>query len=79
MGSGPVIVGTAAFDRPALKEIAAAIEPDRVAVALDSRHGQIVIKGWREVVPWTAEEVIQGLEPFCSGFLCTYVDKEGIL
>jgi len=23
--------------------------------------------------------VIQRLEPYCSGFLCTYVDKEGML
>jgi phosphoribosylformimino-5-aminoimidazole carboxamide ribonucleotide (ProFAR) isomerase len=27
----------------------------------------------------TAEEVIRELEPYCGGFLCTYVDKEGML
>jgi phosphoribosylformimino-5-aminoimidazole carboxamide ribonucleotide (ProFAR) isomerase len=74
-----VIVGTAAFDRPVLEEIASAIGSERVVIALDSKHGQIVIKGWRESVPLTAEQVIQDLEPFCSGFLCTYVDKEGML
>ena len=26
-----------------------------------------------------AEEVIGRLEPFCGGFLCTYVDKEGMM
>ena len=74
-----MIVGTAAFDRPVLEEIAAAIGSERVVVALDSKQGQIVIKGWRESVPLTAEHVIHDLEPFCSGFLCTYVDKEGML
>ena len=26
-----------------------------------------------------AEDVIPELEPYCSGFLCTYVDKEGMM
>jgi phosphoribosylformimino-5-aminoimidazole carboxamide ribotide isomerase len=78
-GAYRVIVGTAAFNPPVLEEIAAAVGPERIVIALDSKHGQIVIKGWRESVPLTAEQVIHGLEPFCSGFLCTYVDKEGML
>jgi phosphoribosylformimino-5-aminoimidazole carboxamide ribonucleotide (ProFAR) isomerase len=50
-----------------------------VLLALDSKHGKIVVKGWSEAVDLTAEEVIRRLEPFCGGFLCTYVDKEGML
>ena len=41
--------------------------------------GKIVVKGWRESTAFTAEAVIARLEPYCSGFLCTYVDKEGML
>ena len=78
-GAHRVIVGTAAFDRPVLEAISAAVGPERVIIALDSKGGHIVIKGWRESTPLTAEEVIHDLEPFCSGFLCTYVDKEGML
>jgi phosphoribosylformimino-5-aminoimidazole carboxamide ribonucleotide (ProFAR) isomerase len=37
------------------------------------------VKGWREATEFTAEEVLRSLEPYCSGFLCTYVDKEGML
>ncbi len=77
-GAHRVIVGTAAFT-PALEQIAAAIGPERLIIALDSKHGKIVVKGWREATEFTAEEVIGRLEPFCSGFLCTYVDKEGML
>jgi phosphoribosylformimino-5-aminoimidazole carboxamide ribonucleotide (ProFAR) isomerase len=73
-----VIVGTAAFT-PALEEIAAMVTPERVIVALDSKFGKIVVKGWQESTEFTAEEVIGRLEPFCSGFLCTYVDKEGMM
>jgi phosphoribosylformimino-5-aminoimidazole carboxamide ribotide isomerase len=77
-GAHRVIVGTAAFT-PALAEIAAAVGVERVIVALDSKNGKIVVKGWREATEFTAEEVIGRMEPFCSGFLCTYVDKEGML
>jgi phosphoribosylformimino-5-aminoimidazole carboxamide ribotide isomerase len=77
-GAHRVIVGTAAFT-PALEQIAAAVDPERLIIALDSKNGKIVVKGWREATEFTAEEVIGRLEPFCSGFLCTYVDKEGMM
>jgi phosphoribosylformimino-5-aminoimidazole carboxamide ribonucleotide (ProFAR) isomerase len=76
-GAHRVIVGTAAFT-PALEKIAAEVGPERLIVALDSKHGKIVVKGWQESTDFTAEEVIGRLEPYCSGFLCTYVDKEGM-
>jgi phosphoribosylformimino-5-aminoimidazole carboxamide ribotide isomerase len=78
-GAFRVIVGTAAFDRERLAEIADAVGPDRLIIALDSKAGKVVTHGWREATDFSAEEVIQHLEPYCSGFLCTYVDKEGML
>jgi phosphoribosylformimino-5-aminoimidazole carboxamide ribotide isomerase len=78
LGAHRVIVGTAAFT-PAIEEIAAAVSPERVLIALDSKHGKIVVKGWQEATEFTAEEAIGRLEPFCRGFLCTYVDKEGMM
>jgi len=48
-------------------------------VALDSKQGRIVVHGWREATRLRAEEVLAALEPYCAGFLCTYVDKEGML
>lgn len=78
LGAFRVIVGTAAFT-PAIKDIAAAVGPERILIALDSKGGKIVVKGWQEATNYTAEEIIGSLEPYCSGFLCTYVDKEGML
>ena len=83
-GASKVIVGTAAFG-PAgvraefLEPLAEAIGRERVIVALDSKNGKIVVKGWREATTLSAEEVLGLLEPYCCGFLCTYVDKEGML
>ncbi len=84
LGAHRVIVGTSAFtgdgiNAPLLADIAAAVTPDRVMIALDSKGGRIVVKGWTEATSFTAEEVVSQLEPYCAGFLCTYVDKEGMM
>ncbi len=83
-GAYRVIVGTAAFaadgpDTAFLTTLKARIGAERLTVALDSRAGHIVVKGWQESTQWTATDVLAELEPFCSGFLCTYVDKEGMM
>jgi phosphoribosylformimino-5-aminoimidazole carboxamide ribotide isomerase len=78
-GAFRIIVGTAAFERELLAEIADAVTPERLIIALDSRGGKVVVRGWRETTEFTAEEMIPHLEPYCSGFLCTYVDKEGLM
>ena len=83
-GTRKVIVGTSAFtqagvNRSLLAAMRDAIGRDRLIVALDSKNGRIVIKGWQQATDFTAEQVLRSLEPYCSGFLCTYVDKEGML
>jgi phosphoribosylformimino-5-aminoimidazole carboxamide ribonucleotide (ProFAR) isomerase len=83
-GAFRVIVGTAAFSAAGpnhafLKSLVDAIGRDRIVLALDSKGGRIVVKGWQEAMNFTAEEVIHQLEPYCAGFLCTYVDKEGMM
>ena len=83
-GAYRIIVGTSAFhaDGPNhafLEALATTVGRDRIVLALDTRGGRIVIKGWQEATRFTAEEVIRQLEPYCSGFLCTYVDKEGMM
>jgi phosphoribosylformimino-5-aminoimidazole carboxamide ribotide isomerase len=78
-GAYRVIVGTAAFDREKLTEIADAAGPDRLIIALDSKGGKVVTHGWQEATRVTAEEMVPHFEPYCCGFLCTYVDKEGLM
>jgi phosphoribosylformimino-5-aminoimidazole carboxamide ribotide isomerase len=83
-GAYRIIVGTSAFNAEGpnhefLKSLQTAVGRDRIVLALDTKGGRIVIKGWQEATHFTAEEVISQLEPYCSGFLCTYVDKEGMM
>ena len=83
-GAFRVIVGTAAFtadgiNQPFLEQLAESVGPEPVVIALDSKGGRITVKGWRESLQLRAEQIIRSLEPYCRGFLCTYVDKEGML
>ena len=83
-GTRKAIVGTAAFTKtginePLLAGLRDAVGRERLLVAVDSKDGRIVVKGWQEATSLTAEAVLRSLEPYCSGFLCTYVDKEGMM
>lgn len=83
-GAYRIVVGTAAFTQHGLNEaflsdLRDAIGSERLTVALDSKEGHVVVKGWREAINRTALDIIGELEPYCSGFLCTYVDKEGMM
>ncbi len=83
-GAQRIIVGTSAFayngiNALLLQEMGAAVGREKLVIALDSKGGKVVVKGWRESLRFTAEEVIRQLEPYCGGFLCTYVDKEGMM
>jgi phosphoribosylformimino-5-aminoimidazole carboxamide ribotide isomerase len=83
-GARKVIVGTSAFtatgvNEPFLAAVGNSIGRERLLIAVDSKGGRIVIKGWQESTSLTAEQMLRPLEPYCSGFLCTFVDKEGMM
>jgi phosphoribosylformimino-5-aminoimidazole carboxamide ribotide isomerase len=83
-GAGKIIVGSAAFDngivsRKFLRRLARRVGRERVIVAIDTERSRIVVRGWQERLKLRPEQVIPELEPFCSGFLCTFVDNEGTM
>ena len=78
LGAHRVIVGTAAFT-PAFDDIVAEIGNEKIVVALDSKSGKVVVDGWATSLEITAEQAITTFAEKCNGFLCTYVDKEGML
>ncbi len=83
-GARAVIVSSALFrngtvDLGFAEALAAAVGPERVIGAVDSRGGQVAIHGWKTLLPITAVEAVQALEPYCGEFLYTHVDKEGLM
>lgn len=83
-GAHKVIVGSAAFTAQGinydfLRSLAAALPRDKLMIAVDCLGDHVAIHGWRTVLPLTSRDALPQLEPFCSGFLCTYIDAEGKL
>jgi phosphoribosyl-ATP pyrophosphohydrolase len=71
-GAVRIVVGTAAepsFLRQLPKE--------RVIVALDEKGGEVVTHGWRRGTGSQLLERVRALRDLCSGFLVTFVDREG--
>ena len=78
LGAHRVIVGTAAFT-DAFDGIVQEVSSRNILVALDSKAGKVVVDGWNTMLHTTAIEAVSGFTEMCSGFLCTYVDKEGMM
>ncbi|MEJ7608774.1 MAG: HisA/HisF-related TIM barrel protein [Bryobacteraceae bacterium] len=62
LGAERVVVGTAAFtstgpDEAFLRQLVSEVAKEHVLLALDSKNGNIVVKGWQESIVLTAESV----------------------
>jgi len=84
LGAHAVIASSALFrdgsvDAAFARSLAEAVGVDRVIAAVDSRGGRVVIHGWKTALPLTAVDAVRALEPFCSEFLYTHVDTEGLM
>ena len=62
-----------------LRQLTREVNRKRIVIALDTAQGRITIHGWRRRVALQAKNVMAQLEPFCAGFLCTDVDREGTM
>jgi phosphoribosylformimino-5-aminoimidazole carboxamide ribonucleotide (ProFAR) isomerase len=83
-GARKIIVGSSAFTAKGinhvfLRELAGQIPRDKLMIAVDCLGDRVAIRGWSEVLPLTSTEAFPELEPYCSEFLCTYIDGEGKL
>lgn len=84
-GAKRVIIGSALFGGSAAvnldfaRSLAAALGLEKLVFSVDSREGRVAIKGWKQQVELTPDEAIRQLEPFCSAFLYTHIDKEGTM
>jgi phosphoribosylformimino-5-aminoimidazole carboxamide ribotide isomerase len=78
IGAHRVIVGTAAFGN-SFDDIVQEVTAMNILVALDSKAGNVVVDGWNTTLQTTAIEAVSRFAELCSGFLCTYVDKEGMM
>jgi phosphoribosylformimino-5-aminoimidazole carboxamide ribonucleotide (ProFAR) isomerase len=83
-GAHKVIVGSAAFtpsgiDSEFLDRLTKMLSREKIIIAVDCLNDRVAIRGWSETLPLTSREILPQLEPYCSEFLCTYIDAEGKL
>lgn len=83
-GATHVILGSALFAGGAVdvrfaSAVAAAVGPERLIAAVDSRGGRIAIHGWRTVLDIPTLDAVRELQPFVNEFLYTHIDREGLM
>ena len=83
-GAKRVILGSSLIKNGAIDTLFASTVCDefgaeRLVMAIDSRGGRVAIHGWKTVTAITPGEMMRALEPYCSAFLYTHIDTEGLL
>lgn len=83
-GARRVIFGSALFAAGAVnitlaEEIQSQIGREQFVASIDTKNGQVAIKGWKEQAGLTPDSAMTALDPFCGAFLYTHVDTEGTM
>lgn len=79
MGLDRVIIGTLAVENvEAVRELAER-HPGRIMIAIDSRKGRVVVKGWKEKTDYSPVELARIYDDLDVSFLYTNVDVEGLV
>ncbi len=77
LGSALILNGQINVD--SAKQIAAEVGEDKLVFGIDAKGGKIAVRGWREITSITPLQMIQALDRFCSAFLYTHIDTEGMM
>ena len=83
-GARKAIIGSSLFSWNGINQAFAAqlaqeFGPERLIFAVDSRAGRVAVKGWKESTGLRPADAIRALDPFCSAFLYTHIDTEGMM
>lgn len=73
-GAKKIIIGTKASP-----EFLKNLPKEKVIVAVDTKNSSVVTEGWTKSTGKNTFEQMKELEPYCSEFLFTNVDREGML
>ena len=84
LGAKAIIVGSSLLkdgeiDLDFAAKLTDGVGAERVICAIDSRGGRVAIHGWKTATDIAPEAMMRALEPYCSAFLYTHIDTEGML
>lgn len=83
-GARRVIIGSALFrdgkvDTEFAARLAAQLGIEKLVSSVDSKHGRIAVRGWKDSLAITALDAMLQLEPYCTAFLYTHIETEGMM
>ncbi len=61
------------------EELKKTLGEEALVFSVDTKGGQVAVKGWKDSVALTPEEAVTWLEDYCAAFLYTHVDTEGTM
>jgi phosphoribosylformimino-5-aminoimidazole carboxamide ribotide isomerase len=84
LGAQRVILGSALIQDGKInvalaKQFASELGESKLVFGIDAKAGKIAIRGWREITEISPLDMIQILDRFCSAFLYTHIDTEGLM
>ncbi len=83
-GAKKVIIGSALFSADGVnvafaRQLASEFGTEPLIFSVDSRAGFVVMKGWKQKTAIRPADAMRELDEFCSGFLYTHIDTEGLM
>ena len=84
LGARKTIIGSSLFTADGVniefaRSLAEQLGRDHFIFAVDSRTGFVSVKGWKQSTGLSPGKAIRELDPFCSAFLYTHIDSEGLM
>lgn len=61
------------------RQLAEALGRERLAFSVDTKGGYVAVRGWQQNIALRPGQAMELLEPYCSAFLYTHVDTEGLM
>lgn len=61
------------------QQLAAELGRDHLAFSVDTKGGYVAVRGWQQNIALRPAQAMELLEPYCSAFLYTHVDTEGLM
>jgi phosphoribosylformimino-5-aminoimidazole carboxamide ribotide isomerase len=83
-GAMRVVIGSSLIKNGSIntafaEQLAGEVGADKLVFAADSKGGKVAIRGWRQLTEISAVQMVRALESWCSAFLYTNIDTEGLL
>lgn len=83
-GAKRVIVGSSlikdsTINQAFAQQLASEFGSEKLVFAIDACGGKVAIRGWKEITQITPLEMLKALDIYCSAFLYTHIDTEGLM